>query len=150
MPGRSRHSGQAGVNVDNDGARGPAPFGTPTADAPPPPVGLAPPGAAPQAPDPGGPPPRSRWTRRRWLTAWAVAVAVVGAIAAPAVVVTQAAGRGGADAAVQSEVPLEPGTTWIFDTTTNGTPTGTDVEQVTGKALVSSLAPNTVAVTDRF
>jgi outer membrane protein assembly factor BamB len=108
--------------------------------------------SAPQPPTgvEGGRPPRRRHAAWAWVVPSVLAIALVAGLTAPAVIGAGRAARGGADPTLLDVFPLEPGSTWVYDTTTNGNPTGTDVSQVTGKALVQSLAPNTYEVTDTF
>ncbi|HEX9375245.1 MAG TPA: PQQ-binding-like beta-propeller repeat protein [Actinomycetota bacterium] len=83
--------------------------------------------------------------------AWSAAVVVVAGATVPLVLAAEVSGRRGAGADLLAHFPLQPGTTSVFDTVTNGRPTGTDVQQITGPALLLSQAtPNTVKVVDRF
>ncbi len=87
----------------------------------------------------------------RWVVAWSAAVVVVAGATVPLVLAAEVSGRRGAGADLLAHFPLQPGTTSVFDTVTNGRPTGTDVQQITGPALLLSQAtPNTVKVVDRF
>ena len=103
---------------------------------------------------PAVPPAPSMPGRRRraapWIAAWVLAVVVIAGLVVPSVLATQGAGRAGADPTLRRMFPLEPGTTWVYATSTNGRDTGSDVEQVAGPALPVNLAPNTFQVTDRF
>jgi outer membrane protein assembly factor BamB len=101
-----------------------------------------PPGAVP----PDGPSRRRPWP---WVVAWGVAVAIVAALVVPALVVTEAAGRVTSDD-LERYVPLDPGSTWVYASRTDGKDTGRVTEQVSGRALVEALAPNTVVVSDNF
>ncbi len=138
--------------VDEHEGSGPLPPTTEWGTAPGPviPAGgsLPPP---PNAPPPPPPPGRPRQRPVRWVVASAVAVVVVAGLTFPLVLAAETSGRRGAGADLLATIPLALGTTSVFDTVTNGQPTGTDVQQVTGPAfLLGQATPNTVKLVDRF
>jgi outer membrane protein assembly factor BamB len=83
------------------------------------------------------------------VLAWGIAVVVVAGLMVPAFVVTEAAGRPASED-FQRYGPIQPGSTAVFDTISNGKKSGLLFEQVVGPAQVVFLDPNTVALSDHF
>jgi outer membrane protein assembly factor BamB len=85
----------------------------------------------------------------RWVVAWVVALVVVAGLLVPLVLATQRAARP-ASADLERYVPSEPGSTWVYDTATNGKDTDRLVEQISGPALVEISEPDSFVVTDHW
>ncbi|MFL5799804.1 MAG: PQQ-binding-like beta-propeller repeat protein [Actinomycetota bacterium] len=106
-------------------------------------------GSGPGESTPAAGPPGARGGLWRWAVAWSVAVVVVGGVLVPAVIATQRAARP-ADSDLERYVPSEPGSTWVYDTTTNGKDTDRLIEQISGPALVEVSEPDSFVVSDHW